>query len=111
MVRALLPSGRGIYAGENPRVSVSLEDRRYAQKLQKAIRRHLKGDPRYLSIRIQSLAGVSCWQASLRWGDAQEYEECSPLIFAPDEQSPEAIIAKISLKLSRFSFRFSNTEI
>lgn len=77
-----------------------LEDQRYADMVMKAIRKHLKDDPRYLSIHIQSETGVPCWQASLRWGDAQEKQGCSRLIFAPDEQCPEAIIAKISLELS-----------
>ncbi len=104
MVKALLPSGRQIYAEEKSRISVCLDNKRSAERIQRAIREHLKNDPRYLCIDIQPEPNLSCWQACIRWGDAKEYQECPPLILPPNEQNPEAIIAKISRELSRFHF-------
>jgi hypothetical protein len=102
MVKALLPTGREIYACERQRVCVFLEDKSSAKRIEKAIRRHLKDDPRYLTIEIQSEGSASSWQASIRWGDAKECREYPRLTLVPGEQTAQAVVGRISRELGRF---------
>jgi hypothetical protein len=91
MKKALLPGGTEIYCSEPQHIVVSVPDKGLARRIDRAIRRALHADTRYVRIHIFAEGEHRAMQAEIRWGDAKQYVEYPALFFAPGEQIPQRI--------------------